>query len=164
MLEHPQDFIPFIPSVEGEDGFGATDSSGILSPSQFAMYCAAVRDTGVWGGEPEILALSRHFDIPIVVVQAGPQPIVVHSPHPDMEPDPSGRSVKISYHRRMYGLGEVSNRNCTYILTLQAYFTLCSTTILCDPRLKAISRVCSDILCSLVPCRTLATLVISHCV
>lgn len=109
MLAHPQDFVPFIPSIEGEDGFGATDSSGILTPSQFQAYCTSVRDTGAWGGEPEILALSRRFEIPIMVVQSGPQPIVWHSPRPDMELDPSGRCVKISYHRRMYGLGEHYN-------------------------------------------------------
>ncbi|CCO33301.1 hypothetical protein BN14_07375 [Rhizoctonia solani AG-1 IB] len=34
MLAHPDSFIPFLPSVEGEDGAGA-DSAGLLSPQQF---------------------------------------------------------------------------------------------------------------------------------
>lgn len=104
---HPDDFLPFLPSIEGEDGAGATEGTGLMSPADFDSYCATVRDTGVWGGEPEIMALSRAYDIPIHVVQSGPQPIVFHSPTPDLPNDPKANAVRISYHRRMYGLGEV---------------------------------------------------------
>ena len=34
-------------------------------------YCDAVENTGVWGGQPEILALSRAYKTQIHVVQAG---------------------------------------------------------------------------------------------
>jgi hypothetical protein len=44
MLAHPQDFVPFLPSVEGEDGIGAGDS-GIIGPREYARYCANIRDT-----------------------------------------------------------------------------------------------------------------------
>ena len=108
MLAHPQDFVPFLPSVEGEDGTGAGDS-GVIGPQEYARYCTSIGETSVWGGEPEILALSRAYAVPIHVVQGGQPPVVVH--------DPSGaqttgnlkeqRAVWISYHRRMYGLGEV---------------------------------------------------------
>ena len=111
MFNHPDDFIPFLPSAIGEDGDGAGDA-GLMTPKQFEQYCATIRDTGVWGGEPEILALSRAFNVPIHVIQHGVPPIVVHDPN-----EGSGtkitddkRIVRISYHRRMYGLGEV----CTY--------------------------------------------------
>ena len=107
---HPDDFLPFLPSIDGEDGVGATDA-GLITPRQFGIYCAAIRNTGVWGGEPEILALSRSFNIPIHVIQSGTPPVVVHNPTgaPEYDDgmDGSKKVVRISYHRRMYGLGEV---------------------------------------------------------
>jgi len=107
---HPDDFLPFLPSMDGEDGLGATDA-GLITPKQFGMYCAAIRDTGVWGGEPEILALSRAYNIPIHVIQSGTPPVVVHNPNggPGYDDGFGGSKevIRISYHRRMYGLGEV---------------------------------------------------------
>jgi OTU domain-containing protein 6 len=108
MLAHPHDFVPFLPSVEGEDGAGSGES-GIIGPREYARYCANIRDTAVWGGEPEILALSRAYAIPIHVVQSGQPPVVVHDPSgaPATSNLKDQRAVRISYHRRMYGLGEV---------------------------------------------------------
>ena len=108
MLAHAQDFVPFLPSVEGEDGAGAGDS-GIIGPQEYARYCTSIRDTSVWGGEPEILALSRAYAVPIHVVQGGQPPVVVHDPNgaPTTDNLKDQRAVWISYHRRMYGLGEV---------------------------------------------------------
>jgi len=107
---HPDDFLPFLPSIDGEDGVGATDT-GLITPRQFGMYCTSIRDTGVWGGEPEILALSRAYRIPIHVVQSGTPPVVVHNPTgaPDHDDglDGTKKVARISYHRRLYGLGEV---------------------------------------------------------
>ena len=50
---HPDDFIPFLPSLEGEDSAGATES-GLMSQQEFEAYCAKIRDTAVcrlpiWG-------------------------------------------------------------------------------------------------------------------
>lgn len=109
---HPDDFLPFLPSIDGEDGIGAMDA-GLMTPQQFEIYCTAMRDTGVWGGEPEILALSRAYNIPIHVIQSGTPSVVVHNPTgaPDQDSgfDASKKAVRISYHRRMYGLGEHYN-------------------------------------------------------
>lgn len=108
MYTHPDEFIPFLPSLEGEDGAGATDA-GLMTPAGFQQYCRTVRDTGAWGGEPEIMALSRAYKVPIYVVQTGPPTMVKHSPMNGAPSPPSGAPiVYISYHRRMYGLGEVS--------------------------------------------------------
>lgn len=109
MYSHADDFIPFLPSTSGEDGPGAL-SAGIISPKQFEYYCQAIRDTSEWGGEPEILALSRAFNVPIHVIQSGKPPIVIHNPTgtPNDGDIRDKRVVRISYHRRMYGLGEVS--------------------------------------------------------
>lgn len=105
IFRHPDDFLPFLPSSTGEDGAGAT-SSGLMSPAEFEAYCKTVRDTGVWGGEPEIQALSRAYRIPVHVIQGATPPIVEHNPE-DGAPRSSSLVVRISYHRRMYGLGEV---------------------------------------------------------
>lgn len=108
---HPDDFLPFLPSEVGEDTAGATEA-GFMTRAQFDRYCARMRDTAIWGGEPEVVALSRAYGVAIHVVQGGQPPVVVHDPA-----DPAGqkteaeggkRTVYISYHRRLYGLGEVS--------------------------------------------------------
>ncbi|KAF9005609.1 hypothetical protein BDQ17DRAFT_1240107 [Cyathus striatus] len=112
IFQHPDDFIPFLPSAAGEDAAGALEP-GLMSPQEFEHYCASIRDTAVWGGEPEILALSRAFSVPIHVVQGGKPPIVIHNPTGDFNSadpyDPNAPVVRISYHRRMYGLGEHYN-------------------------------------------------------
>jgi hypothetical protein len=65
----------------------------------------------------QIQALSRTFRIPIHVIQRGPPTIVSHggandtaggSLTPQQSVAEGERVVRISYHRRMYGLGEVS--------------------------------------------------------
>lgn len=53
MLAHPDDFMPFLPSITGEDSAGATDD-GMMTPEQFQKYCSLVAETGEWGGEPEV--------------------------------------------------------------------------------------------------------------
>lgn len=80
-----------------------------MTRKQFEKYCVDIRDTAAWGGEPEILALSRAYSIPIHVIQGGTPSIVVHNPSgASLEGDVRDkRVVRISYHRRMYGLGEV---------------------------------------------------------
>ena len=99
---HPDDFIPFIPSA----------SEDVMSQSELARYCASIRDTAEWGGELEILALSRAYNIPIHIVQGGTPSIVKHSPE-GVDANTSNRNVVfISYHRKMYGLGEVGKAPC----------------------------------------------------
>ncbi|KIM49162.1 hypothetical protein M413DRAFT_60050 [Hebeloma cylindrosporum] len=107
---HPEDFLPFLPSSLGEDGDGALDA-GFMTPEQFDSYCTSMRDTAVWGGEPEIVALSRAFHIPIHVVQGGMPPIVVHHPSGEQggQDFASESAIWISYHRKLYGLGEHYN-------------------------------------------------------
>ncbi|KAF8959043.1 cysteine proteinase [Flammula alnicola] len=107
---HPDEFLPFLPSAGGEDGEGALDA-GLMTREQFDDYCTSVRDTATWGGEPEIVALSRAFNIPIHVVQGGQPPIVMHDPaRGRSEHDVNAqRIVRISYHRKLYGLGEHYN-------------------------------------------------------
>ncbi|KAK8845333.1 hypothetical protein IAR55_006046 [Kwoniella newhampshirensis] len=117
MLAHPDEFMPFLPSITGEDSAGATDD-GMMTEKGFKKYCQLVAETGEWGGEPEIQALSRAFDVPIHVFQRGPPTVVSHGGGDDafggaMTPEQSAAAgekvVRISYHKRMYGLGEHYN-------------------------------------------------------
>ena len=138
MLAHPDDFMPFLPSITGEDSAGATSHDGMMTKAEFQKYCSLLCETGEWGGEPEvghdlvscagddgadartlqIQALSRRFQIPIHVVQRGPPTVVSHGGSGDdiggaLTPEQSAKQgnqvVRISYHKRMYGLGEVSH-------------------------------------------------------
>ncbi|KAI0928749.1 hypothetical protein AcW1_005904 [Taiwanofungus camphoratus] len=108
---HPDAFLPFLPSSGGEDEVGATSNTGLMGRAEFDQYCATMRDTGAWGGEPEILALSSAFNVPIHVVQGGTPSVVTHQP---LGSSVKGHAadknvVRISYHRKMYGLGEHYN-------------------------------------------------------
>lgn len=77
-----------------------------MGTKEFGEYCKNIRDTAVWGGEPEILALSRVFSVPIHVIQGAKPHVVVHNPSEE-SPSDNVPIMRISYHRRMYGLGEV---------------------------------------------------------
>lgn len=57
MLAHPDDFMPFLPSITGEDSAGATEHDGLITESDFKKYCSNVAETGEWGGEPEVCSL-----------------------------------------------------------------------------------------------------------
>jgi len=110
IASHPDDFLPFLVALHNEDD-PAAHRDGPMTLDDLGKYCSTIRNTGAWGGEPEILALARAYNVPIHVVQWGNPPIVVHSPqHTDIQaPTTDGRAVRISYHRRMYGLGEHYN-------------------------------------------------------
>lgn len=118
MRSNPDEFRFFLPSVNGEDMAGATEHEGVMTEKEFEKYCSNVETTGEWGGEPEIQALSRAFKVPIHVIQRGPPTIVSHGGMddafgggltPEQSRDQGDRVVRISYHRRMYGLGEHYN-------------------------------------------------------
>ncbi|GAA6049776.1 hypothetical protein JCM3770_002155 [Rhodotorula araucariae] len=95
MRAHPDEFLPFLPSE--------IDPNNMMSPTEFARYCDTVEKTAEWGGEPEIRALSLHYQAPVIVVQAGTD-LVEHG-----SDFPRERALLISYHRKMYGLGEHYN-------------------------------------------------------
>ncbi|GAA5875302.1 hypothetical protein JCM3774_005773 [Rhodotorula dairenensis] len=95
MRSHPDDFLPFLPSE--------VDPDNMMGPDEFRRYCDTVENTAEWGGEPEIRALSLHYQAPIIVIQAGTD-MVEHG-----SDFPRERAMLISYHRKMYGLGEHYN-------------------------------------------------------
>ncbi|KAG6889312.1 hypothetical protein C0995_001968 [Termitomyces sp. Mi166 len=103
MLAHQDDFLPFLEPSAPED----LSDSGTMTTKGFERYCATIRDTAEWGGEPEILALSRVYNVSIHVIQGGRPSIVTHNPGDMGGANDDKQIVRISYHRRMYGLGEV---------------------------------------------------------
>ena len=140
---HPNDFLPFLPSVLGEDGLG-TSQAGIMGPREFEAYCATIRDTATWGGEPEILALSKAYGISIHVVQGGSPPVVVHDPTgaPRTDNLKDQKAVRVSYHRRMYGLGEVSP--AFHVSTLCISWTMVTALQLTETKGRTTSNHQSD--------------------
>lgn len=108
MRTHPDEYKPFISDSDEHMAGIINKEAGTLNSEQaqeryFLDYCAAVENTGVWGGQPEILALSRAFKTQINVVQAGMPVLKVG------EGEFQGVPLVISYHRKMYGLGEHYN-------------------------------------------------------
>lgn len=99
---HPDDFLPFLVPLSEDNADGA------MTNEEFPKYCDMIRLTAAWGGEPEILALSRAYNVPIHVIQGGRPFEVIHRPN-DSDENSSDMVVRISYHRRMYGLGEHYN-------------------------------------------------------
>lgn len=100
MRRFPDEFLPFLES--------AREADGLMGSQEYARYCDTVESTGEWGGHPEIKALSKYFATPIYIVQAGTKD-AVKVEDPSL---PQGRGpLLISYHRKMYGLGEVSCRS-----------------------------------------------------
>ncbi|KAI8443202.1 hypothetical protein BY996DRAFT_7730757 [Phakopsora pachyrhizi] len=111
MRNNKDDFINHM--ISSSD---SSDENRLMSDEEFFEYCDRIARTAEWGGEPEIMALSRHFKKTIHVIQAvGPilkfskpdQYISKQSNNKDQE---EGDIVlRISYHRRAFGLGEHYN-------------------------------------------------------
>lgn len=112
MRKHADDFMPFISDSDehmaGIENKEAGNETHNMSQQEkhFMGYCNAIEKTAVWGGQPEILALSRAFHTPIHVVQAGSPVVKVGT---EEASSPEDLPVIISYHRHMYGLGEHYN-------------------------------------------------------
>ena len=83
MEAHADDFAPFI-----ED-------------ESFGDHCAKVRSSAEWGGQPELLALARALNRPIVVYSRDAAPLRMG--------DGNGEELVVTYHRDYYALGEHYN-------------------------------------------------------
>ncbi|KAJ0246392.1 OVARIAN TUMOR DOMAIN-containing deubiquitinating enzyme 5 [Hirschfeldia incana] len=99
MREHKTDFIPFFLSeTEG-------DSNGRSAEERFEKYCREVESTAAWGGQLELGALTHCLRKHIMVFSGS---------FPDVEmgkeyKSGSDSSLKLSYHRHAFGLGEHYN-------------------------------------------------------
>ena len=82
MEAHADDFAPFI-----ED-------------ESFGDHCAKVRSSAEWGGQPEVLALARALNRPIVVFSRDSAPLRMGE---------GADEIVVTYHRDYYALGEHYN-------------------------------------------------------
>ena len=82
MAAHESDFAPFI-----ED-------------ESFGDHCAKVRSSAEWGGQPELLALARALNRPIVVYSRDSAPLRMGE---------GSDEIVVTYHRDYYALGEHYN-------------------------------------------------------
>jgi OTU domain-containing protein 6 len=84
MIANQKNFIGFVTDDEGEP----------VTPAHYAQYCRNITepDLVVWGGEPEIVALSKALGSPITVHAAASPPMVIGS-------EQLGTPLQISLHR-----------------------------------------------------------------
>jgi len=102
MSTHPDEFLPFLPPEEIE----GTEGDGVLSPEGYRRYCTEIANSALWGGQTEISALSKYFKVPIYVYQSDARELKIgDEDFGQKEPHP----LRISYHKKMYGLGEHYN-------------------------------------------------------
>lgn len=95
----PDSFKPFISDADEKLAGVGADVEG----DTYGAYCDAVEHTAIWGGQPEILALSTAYRTPITVIQHDSSSRLVFGE--DFE-EPS---AFIAYYRAAYGLGEHYN-------------------------------------------------------
>ncbi|CAJ0607260.1 unnamed protein product [Cylicocyclus nassatus] len=104
MRENKEDFVPFLTNESDEP----------LDEFEFEKYCAGVenesKDGGVWGGEPELNALSRSLERSIELLQPVGPPVIFGENYKNTKP------LIIVYHRHAYKLG--AHYNSTAIKTI----------------------------------------------
>ncbi|KJH49425.1 OTU-like cysteine protease [Dictyocaulus viviparus] len=90
--EHKDDFIPFLVNEDDES----------LSDIEFEKYCHGVenesKDGGVWGGEPELNALSQSLERPIELIQPMGPPVIFGEEY-------KTKQLIVVYQRHAYQLG-----------------------------------------------------------
>ncbi|XP_076045494.1 deubiquitinase OTUD6B-like isoform X2 [Oratosquilla oratoria] len=94
ILNHVDDFLPFLTNPKTGD---------LLTQEEFVEYCSQVRNSPVWGGQPELRAISQAIKVKIVVLQAEGLPSVIGE---EFESVPI---VTLTYYRHYFGLGEHYN-------------------------------------------------------
>lgn len=88
--EHPDDFTPFLFDEE------------TMSLKNIDEYVNKLENTTMWGGDLEILAISKVFDSPISVMMSGRAAL-------HMNEAGSNPELKLVYYQHAFGLGEHYN-------------------------------------------------------
>ncbi|KAA0189141.1 OTU domain-containing protein 6B [Fasciolopsis buskii] len=68
LRENMEEFLPFLLNQ---------DTGETMTKDAFDAYCDAVEKTSAWGGQVEVRALSNVFRLPIEVLQAEGQPVLI---------------------------------------------------------------------------------------
>lgn len=104
MRSHVEDFVPFI-VTEDDDGEESQEA-------RFERYCQEVEGTATWGGQLELDAIAHSLQKHIVVF-SGDLPEVEMGKEYERVPAEGNESVnpslRLSYHRHAFGLGEHYN-------------------------------------------------------
>ncbi|XP_014283623.1 deubiquitinase OTUD6B isoform X1 [Halyomorpha halys] len=96
LRENSNEYLPFL---------SHPDTGEMLTQSQFYDYCDQVAHTTAWGGQVELRALSVALKCCVEVIQSeGPSMIVGEEYLKD-----GASKLILTYHRRMYSLGEHYN-------------------------------------------------------
>lgn len=91
MLRHADSFEPFL-------------------AEPLTVYAERIRDTAEWGGQLELLALARYYEVEIRVVQDGRTEVILPVDEANgMERHESEKVVWLAFYRHGYGLGEHYN-------------------------------------------------------
>lgn len=90
ILSHPDDFIPFLFDEE------------TMSMKNIDEYVDSIVNTAMWGGDLEILALSKVYDCPISVMMSGRAAL-------KMNEEGSNPELRLVYYKHAFGLGEHYN-------------------------------------------------------
>lgn len=85
MLSHRDDFAPFL-------------------EERLEVYADSIKNTAEWGGEMELMALARRYEVEIRVIQDGRMEKIG-----EVEGRESGKLLWLAYYRHGYGLGEHYN-------------------------------------------------------
>jgi len=93
LRKNREQFIPFMTNLESGEPY---------TEEEFEKYCHEIETTNIWGGQLEIQALSSALGQPIEIFQAD-------SPILKIGEDLDGKTIRISYHKHAYGLGEHYN-------------------------------------------------------
>jgi OTU domain-containing protein 6 len=88
--QHPDDFIPFLFDEE------------TMSLKNIDEYVDKLVNTAMWGGDLEILALSKVYDSPISVMMSGRAAL-------KMNEEGGNPELKLVYYQHVFGLGEHYN-------------------------------------------------------
>ncbi|TIC08477.1 cysteine proteinase [Wallemia mellicola] len=131
LRQHVDDFMPFLSTAnlspaDGADANGNEAEGLPMDTKQYEQYCEIIEKTGEWGGHIEVrftvlfcfranhmklLAISRAINKPIHVVQRSyPNVILIGGNEGEFENNPeSVDGIWLTFHTRMYGLGEHYN-------------------------------------------------------
>lgn len=91
LRKNADEFMPFMTDEQGE----------MLTEEGFKKYCKGIEES-LWGGSPELNAISKIFKKKIIVIQSNQQPTVFGEEF-------DGKPIIITYHRYAYELGEHYN-------------------------------------------------------
>lgn len=105
MRKHASDFLPFFLSENAVED----DSDGSLA-ERFERYCQEVESTAAWGGQLELGALTHCLGKHIMIYSGSFPDVEMGKEYKsNSETGSSDSSIRLSYHKHAFGLGEHYN-------------------------------------------------------